>query len=85
VSTVVAVESFVSVAVDPEPQAVNTNVVPIAKINMYFLINVNIQKIIEITKFNKKNPNEMSGFKVFGWVQPHLLLKNEKVIDKENL
>jgi len=32
-----------------------------------------------------KNPNELLGFKVFRWVQPHLLIKNEKVIDKENL
>jgi hypothetical protein len=33
-----------------------------------------------------KNPNEMSGFKVF-WVgsTPLTFEKNEKVIDKENL
>ena len=25
-----------------------------------------------------KNPNEMSGFKVFGWVQPHLLIEKKR-------
>jgi len=51
-----------------------------------FSYNVNIRKIGQTNKFKIKNPNEMSGFKVFGWVQPHLLMKkNEKVIDKEYL
>jgi hypothetical protein len=50
-SIVVDVESLVSVAVDPEPQAVNAVIALNAIINVYFFIIVNIQNIFEITKF----------------------------------
>jgi hypothetical protein len=37
-STITAVESVVSVAVDPEPHAVSVSATPSAKINVYFFI-----------------------------------------------
>ena len=51
VSTWAANESVVSVAVDPEPHAASVNATPIAKINVYFFIIVNIQKNDDKTKF----------------------------------
>jgi len=43
VSTCTAVESVVSVAVDPEPHAASVNITPSAKINVTFFILVNIR------------------------------------------
>jgi hypothetical protein len=54
VSVDTVVESFVSFAVDPVPQAVSVSATPRAKINVYFFILVNIRKIDDITKYNKK-------------------------------
>jgi hypothetical protein len=47
----VAVESLVSVAVDPEPQAVNAVIAINAIIKIYFFIIVNIRNTFEINKF----------------------------------
>jgi hypothetical protein len=37
--------------VDPEPQAVSVSATPIAKINVYFFIILNIRNIVQINKF----------------------------------
>jgi hypothetical protein len=44
VSTLTSVESVVTSVVDPEPHDVNAVSAITAKMNAYFLINVNIQK-----------------------------------------
>ena len=50
VSTLVTVESFVSVVVDSEPHDANTIVVKAISIKPYFLISLNIKKNIQKTK-----------------------------------
>jgi hypothetical protein len=60
-STTVDVESLVSVAVDPEPQAVNATIAVKAIINVYFFILVNIRNIFETIKFYNKKPQRCVG------------------------
>jgi hypothetical protein len=70
VSVVTEVESVFCVEADPEPQATNATVAKIAKINVVFLIKVNIRKLNYKTKSNEKTPTSCWGLRSLGGFNP---------------